>query len=289
MKVKVEMHGAVSIVNAIPTGKGSTLGIALNVNVTASLSVGEGISANIGDINFITDIVNRVMPKDTIKDKHVSIEIKSRIPMGYGLKSSSAVSNAIALACYKLLDLIRGNNYTTNDAIYDMQVINTAVDASLASNVSITGAFDDACACYFGGFFVTDNYARSIIRHEKADDNLYAVILLPLGVRRKDPTRLKRLERYFSYAVDLASNGYYWDAMNLNGLLVSSVLSIPYEPILEAIENGAYASGVSGNGPAITAICNGSIASSIVSIWSNYGEVLKVRVSNEKAKVMVVE
>jgi shikimate kinase len=285
MKVKAEMHGAISIVNAIPTGKGSTLGIALNVSVTASISVGEGISANTGDINFIADIVSRVIPKDIIKDKHISIEIKSRIPMGYGLKSSSAVSNAIALACYKLLDLIRGND----DAIDDMKVINAAVDASLASKVSITGAFDDACACYFGGFFVTDNYARSIIRHERADDNLYAVILLPLGVRRKDPTRLKRLAKYFSYAVDLASDGYYYDAMNLNGILVSSVLSIPYEPILEAIENGAYASGVSGNGPAITAICNDSVASNILSIWSNYGEVLKVKVSNEKARVMVVE
>ncbi len=283
MKVKAEMHGAVSIVNAIPTGKGSTLGVALNVSVTASMTDGKGISVNIGDINFISDIVRRIIPSDLMEGKHVSIEIRSRIPMGYGLKSSSAVSNAVALAAATLVDLIK------NDGMDDMQIISNAINACIANNVSITGAFDDACACYFGGFFVTDNYARKIIRHDKADDNLYAVILLPLGIKRKDPLRLKRFKEYFSYAIDLALDGKYWDAMNLNGLLVSSILSIPYEPILEAIENGVYASGVSGNGPAITAICDEGRVRDIVSIWCNYGEVLKVKVSNERAKVSILE
>ncbi len=282
MKVKVEMHGAVSIVNAIPTGKGSTLGVALNVSVTASITDGKGISANMGDINFISDIVRRVT-NNLMGEKHVSIEIRSRIPMGYGLKSSSAVSNAVALAAAKLVDLMNG------DGMDDMQIINKAIDACIANNLSVTGAFDDACACYFGGLFVTDNYARRIIRHDKADDNLYAVILLPLGIKRKDPLRLKRFKDYFLYAIDLALDGKYWDAMNLNGLLVSSILVVPYEPILEAIENGAYASGVSGNGPAITAICDEGKAKDIISIWSNYGEVLKVKVSNEKARVSILE
>jgi shikimate kinase len=283
-RIRSTMHGAVSIVNAIPTGKGSTVGISLDVNVTLDVTEGNGVSANIGDTDFINSIVNRIIPKDIIKDNHISIDIRSRIPMGYGLKSSSAVSNAIALACYKLLDIVDGYDYSM-DAF---RVINTAVDASIASKVSITGAFDDACACYFGGFFVTDNYARSIMRHESTDESLYAVILLPLGLQRRDPLRLKRISRYFSYAVDLALNGDYWDAMNLNGILVASALSIPYEYMLDVLDY-AHAAGVSGNGPAIAAICTEDNAGEVISIWSNYGEVLKARLSNESAKVSVHE
>jgi shikimate kinase len=51
----------------------------------------------------------------------------------------------------------------------------------------------------------------------------------------------------------------------------------------------AHAAGVSGNGPAIAAICTEDNAGEVISIWSNYGEVLKARLSNESAKVSVHE
>ena len=50
------------------------------------------------------------------------------------------------------------------------------VDASIESNVSITGAYDDACSCYYGGFNVTDNAKKKRIRFEKCPSNLIAVI-----------------------------------------------------------------------------------------------------------------
>ena len=43
MPVKVTIHGAISIVNAIATGKGATLGISNKVEVTASITSGKGI------------------------------------------------------------------------------------------------------------------------------------------------------------------------------------------------------------------------------------------------------
>ena len=39
-----------------------------------------------------------------LKNYFINISLVSEIPAGWGLKSSSAVSNAISLACYKLLD-----------------------------------------------------------------------------------------------------------------------------------------------------------------------------------------
>ena len=42
-KVRATMHGAISIVNAIATGKGSALGISLKVTAVVSLENGQGI------------------------------------------------------------------------------------------------------------------------------------------------------------------------------------------------------------------------------------------------------
>lgn len=298
----VKMHGAISIVNAIPTGKGSTLGIGLGVNVTVRMSHGQGrIVSNTGDAGFIHNIIKRIMPDDMLKHKDIAIEIRSMIPMGYGLKSSSAVSNAIALACHRLVVDDEGNNnygdeheHHARDWITarDLKVIDAAVSASIESKVSITGAFDDACACYFGGIFVTDNHARRILKHERVDENVNVVILLPMGIRRSDPMRLRHplLVEHFNHAVRLAEDGKYWDAMILNGVLVSSLLSLPYNLVLDALEHGALAAGISGNGPALTAITDSeSKAKDIASVWQNYGEVIRSKASNEKAMVSVVE
>lgn len=73
-----------------------------------------------------------------------------------GLKSSSAVSNAVALACKSLV----------NKEINDDFVLNSAIDASLYAKTTITGAYDDSTACYYGGFVTTDNYKRKILKEK---------------------------------------------------------------------------------------------------------------------------
>ncbi len=49
----------------------------------------------------------------------------------------------------------------------DLEIVNLAIDSSLEAGVTITGAFDDATASYFGGVTVTDNINREIIIKEK--------------------------------------------------------------------------------------------------------------------------
>ncbi len=290
----VKMHGAISIVNAIPTCKGSTLGIGLGMSVNVSMRDGGSgiITVNTGSTDFVHNIIKRIIPYGILKSKDIDIEIRSRIPVGYGLKSSSALSNAIALACHRLVDAHDDSHGYDGITARDIHIIGDAVSASIESKVSITGAFDDACACYFGGIFVTDNYARRILKYEKVDEGINVVILLPMGIKRSDPMKLRQplLVEHFNHAVRLAEDGRYWDAMVLNGLLVSSLLSIPYHLVLEALENGALAAGISGNGPAVTAITDSEKkASDIASSWQNYGEVIRSRASNEKAMVSIVE
>ncbi len=282
MKVRSTVHGAVSIVNAIATGKGSALGISLKVTAEVELRTGTGIAFLTGksDDPLIHGIVRNTLPKNTIENNKLVISVSSEVPIGFGLKSSSAVSNAVALACSKI----------AGGKVDDFAVLDAAVRASLDAKVTITGAYDDATACYFGGFVVTDNYARKLLKRELAREDLHAVIFLPRNVRRGDVGRLRGLADLFEDAYRLAQAGSYWKAMKLNGVLASAALSSSYDPIMAALENGAISASVSGNGPSIAAIAAEDKVQDIRSAFAKFGgKTLVSKVNNEKASVEVLE
>jgi len=276
------VHGAVSIVNAIATGKGSALGISLKVTAEAQLQAGHGIrfiAGRNGD-KLIKNIIQRTIPKEIIEENMISVSIDSEIPIGYGLKSSSAVSTAVALACSKL----------SKDAeVDDYDILDVSARSSLEAKVSLTGAYDDASACYFGGFNVTDNYSHRLVHQERAPDNLYAVIMLPANPSRGDIRKLRNFSDLFTYAFELAESGKYWKAMKLNGVLVSASLLSSYAPALDAIENGAISASISGNGPSIAAVGYKDTVEHITAALSKYdGRIIVSKINNEKAKVNIV-
>ncbi|MGH9934215.1 MAG: shikimate kinase [Nitrososphaerales archaeon] len=273
------MHGAISILNAVGNGKGSALGISLKVSSEVMVTDGTGIifqsNGELKDSKLVKAIINRIIPKDWLDYQGLNVSVNSEIPVGYGLKSSSAVSNAVALACTKLV----------KDRFTDLDAINSAVDASLDARVTITGAFDDACASYFGGFVVTDNQARKLIKQEQAPNDLYAIIFVPRDDERGNPMKLQTLSSFFDEVFKLATNGEYWEAMMLNGILVSAGLGIPYKPLKEAVERGALTASVSGNGPALAAVAYETRVDDIVKCWKAYdGKVIVSKINNEKAK-----
>ena len=280
-KTRATMHGAVSIVNAIATGNGSSLGISLMVNAEVELARGHGVRFLTGknDDRLVNNIIRNTLPKEMIESNVITIKVKSEIPIGFGLKSSSAVSNAVALACSGLAK--------EEEEVDDYAVLDAAVRASLDAKVSITGAYDDATACYFGGFTVTDNYSRRLIRREEAPKNLYAIIFLPRNApRRGDVHRLSNLSDLFTDAFRLAEAGEYWKAMKLNGVLASAALGSTYLPVMAAIERGALAAGVSGNGPSIAAVAYEDEVEDIKSALSKFeGTIIMSRINNQKGSV----
>jgi shikimate kinase len=281
-KVRAIVHGAISIVNAIATGKGSALGISLKVTAEVELQKGHGlrfITGRNGD-GLIKNIIQKTIPKETIESNMISIRVDSEIPIGYGLKSSSAVSNAIVLACSQI---------AREEDINDNTILEVAALSSLEAKVSLTGAYDDATACYFGGFTVTDNYSRRLIRKERAPENLYAIIILPSSTTRGDVRKLRNLSDIFIDAFRFAESGQYWKAMKLNGVLASAALSSSYAPAMAAMEHGALSASISGNGPSIAAVANEDAIEPIVGALSKYdGEIIVSKVNNEKANVKII-
>jgi shikimate kinase len=269
-------------VNAIATGMGSALGISLKVTAEAQIQTGHGIKFTAGrnGDRLIKNIIQKTIPKEIIDGNMISINVDSQIPLGYGLKSSSAVSNAVALACSRM---------AKEAEIDDYGILDVSTRSSLEAKVSMTGAYDDATACYFGGFTVTDNYSRRLIRKEKAPENLYAIIMLPTDSSRGDIHKLKNFSDLFIDAFELAESGQYWKAMKLNGVLASAALSSSYAPVLDAIEHGALSASISGNGPSIAAVGYEDTVEQIVEALSEFdGRIIVSRVNNEKAVVNIV-
>ena len=273
----VTMFGAISIVNAIATGKGCTFGISQKVKVKISLEKGhQGISRNFVNDKLVNKIIRSILPASVLKNHFLSISLISEIPAGWGLKSSSAVSNAISLACYKLLD----------DQIHDRAVLSTAVNSSLWAKVSMTGAFDDACACYYGGVVLTDNHYKKIIKRDVVNNDLAVVIYLPTGVARGEVPKLRIHKDLFNHAFRLALKGDYWKAMNLNGVLINSVLYNNYAPMINAFENHCLSISHSGNGPAIAAVLYKDNVENFVNSMEKFdGKIISAKVNNTKATV----
>jgi shikimate kinase len=280
MKVRASMHGAVSIVNAISTGRGATLGISLGIEATIETEPGKGILFENRESNLSSRLIRTVIetsvPRQELERNKLRISVKTEIPSGYGLKSSSAISSVISLAAAKLFK----PNAT------DLEILRDGVHASIQSKVSITGAFDDACACYFGGFAVTDNTNIKIIKAEKAPEDLSAVIFIPRSRKRGNVKKLSTLRNIFLQAWDLASKSYYWDAMILNGLATSAILDSDPKILTNLIEAGALGASVSGNGPAIAAVTKNERVGNVKKVFSSLdGLTLVSPVNNKRAVV----
>jgi shikimate kinase len=279
-KVKAIVHGAVSLVSAIATKKGATLGISLKVETVIETSPGKGIIIQSKNKTLSSRLINKtvekILTKNELEQNKITISLESEIPTGYGLKSSSAISSAVALACAKIF----------KPRLTDQQILLAGVNASIESKVSITGAYDDACACYFGGFNVTDNAKKQKIRSEKIPSNLMAVIFIPKNRKRGNVKNLKILSAVFDNAWKLAKNSNYWEAMIVNGLATSAILNSDPKIITNLLEKGALAASVSGNGPAIAAIVKNENLQNVKKVFSSLdGNIIVSKVNNKKAEV----
>ena len=277
--VEAIVHGAVSIVSAIATGNGATLGIDTFVKTRLKVKDGRGIHITSDNRTISSRLINKVIeniiPKKQLEKVRLELDFQSNIPTGYGLKSSSAISTAVSLVCSKAF----------KKKLTDNEILKIGIESSIQTNVSITGAYDDACACYYGGFNVTNNYKRDLVFRNVAPNNLQAIIFLPKSRKRGNVKKLKDFKPAFKKAWELAKNHDYWNASILNGIATSSILNSNPKLLFQLIKKGAVSATISGNGPSIVAITKKGHNSNIKKELSSLeGKVIISNINNKKAE-----
>lgn len=273
----VKVNSAISIVNAIGTGYGATIGIDIPCTVEATLSPGgKGVISKAADdkhdlIPTCVNYVERFLRRGVPRDRALSIVVSSEIPPAVGLKSSSAVSVAVVSAVAKLLLAQEGRK----TAIDSKEILELSCNASKRSGASLTGAYDDAVSCLLGGLTLADNMNHRALSHTSVPKELgsIALVRIPSGSRvytsTIKPGEYRRFKANLIEAFNLAERGNIQGAMMLNSLVQCSALDYPFDPIISAILEGATCAGVSGKGPAVAALCRtNKVASRIERTWN---------------------
>lgn len=265
-------RSAVTVVNAMATGKGAAISINLRVVAHADI-VDNGIHADIRvrgreyrDTRLIEEIV-KLMRMRTGQNFGVKLWIECDIPPAKGLKSSSAVANAIIFELANKLEL----------QISEEELVKLGVEAAKRAGVTLTGAYDDACASHFGGLVFTDNRKMKILKRE-AIENTPVVLLIPgrevltSSLKGKDFTALSStVERIFNLAI----NGKWEEAAFLNGLIYSDFFGYDLKLLLELRMFGITV-GLCGKGPALFAITEDREL--VRDIWRGKGEIIETEV-----------
>lgn len=277
-------NGAGTIVNAIAIWKGAAF--CIDLETTADVELDECSDAGAGDAGRITGRIENADTADTaLITRCVSLVLdrfgyrcdgvvttRSEIPIARGLKSSSAAANATVLAT---LDAI-------GETLPLPEVIPMGVRAALDVGVTITGAFDDACASALGGIVITDNRSMELVERLVYESDV--LIYLPeekAFTADTDVTRSKAIAPLVEVAYRLALDHEFENAMTLNGLLYCAALGFDTEIVMSALKLGVSGVSLSGTGSAYTALVGRDQIQELKGCWSDMGgSVIQTRIVN---------
>jgi shikimate kinase len=286
-KAEAIAHGAATIVNAIALGKGAAFGVDLwtkaEVRLTEEPNVikGEITSDPAESTTLIERTVSRVFQHFSVEKRFgAKVKTSSNIPIARGLKSSSAAANAVVLSAVAAL----------GKTLDDMAVVKLGVDAAFDAKVTVTGAFDDACASYFGGAVVTDNLKRKLLKRVTLPEELTVLFHVPSRkayTGDSDVNRLRTVKSLVKIAYDETVQGNFWAALSLNGIIYSSALGYDTSVALDALAAGALAAGLCGKGPAVTTVVSSDKIDLVkTALQRHEGEILQAHLNHKKAKVI---
>ncbi|MEM1619745.1 MAG: shikimate kinase [Fervidicoccaceae archaeon] len=269
-------HGALSFLNAIPTGVGAAVGVNLRMECEVELLdepvvVGKS-RARGAPVELESDVSLSLL--ETLRERFgysggLRFSVESEIPVAKGMKSSTAL-----LGC-----LLRGWLDAMSIRLDLMEEARLVVEIARRARLTLTGALDDALATLGEGLFVTNNSEGKLLRHLRLP-KMQVVALVPrrsIHIREVDKGAYERLRNAYEEAVDLMLAGKIWGAASLNGLLTSLVAGVDPEPILRALLLPRTAcAGVTGKGPTIFAVTDDP--GEVIEAWQGAdGEVLLTR------------
>jgi shikimate kinase len=250
-----QTSAAITIANALPTGVGCAAGIELHVAARVSLTA-EGSSdlptleipssshSPLVEESLRTGLA-RFFPRERVVAR---LSLQSEVPIGRGLKSSSAVSTAILLAVARAA----GGRPTP------LEIGVLSAEVGKRSGVSATGALDDALAGLEPGFVVTDNLRGEVLRRSEVDRSWGVALYIPPTQHPPASNLMSTFSAERSsgeLVAGAARRGDWVSAMRFNTELVEKAMGYSYGEIRDRLGAlGAIASGVSGLGPALAVI-----------------------------------
>ena len=283
MEGRAYCYGAATIINGIATGKGAAFGIGLRTDAQVKLTTEPGVHEVMikGEEDENPELakhcVLEVLNKLGLANEYgAKIYTESDIPISRGLKSSSAAANAVVLAT---LD-------TLGETLDDLEIINLGIDAALKAKVSITGAFDDACATYFGSVVVTDNIKRKILTQYSIDKDYAVIIHVPEQKIKKidiDTTKLKGISEALNIAHNLALKKNYLEALRINGLTYGTAMGLSNEIANKALDAGAVTAGITGTGPATVILVEPDRKDEIISALGSKENLICTTINKKRA------
>ncbi len=286
MEGRAYCFGAATIINGIALGKGAAFGIKLKTEANVILSREPGVF----DVKILNDenedpkmaiyCVQKVLEKFGLANEYgARIKTQSDIPISRGLKSSSSAANAIILATYSALE----KEYS------DMEVIGLGIESSLMAKVTLTGAFDDSCATYFGDVIVTDNLTREIIKRYPISEDYEVLIHVPdYKIRKCDVNiqKLKGIRGRIESAHNKALEGDILSAIRINGDAYGKAMGLDTSIAELALSSGAKTAGISGCGPATVILSDSAKTEDVLEALDGKGRIVSTKINSEKAGIM---
>ncbi|MBP51148.1 MAG: hypothetical protein CMA68_03620 [Euryarchaeota archaeon] len=241
-------NGGVSILHALGLGRGCSIAI----DLTTTVNIHDEPMDVQDDYHGLLDAVLHCWRKRGLPTPNtLGWEVISDVPIGQGLKSSSA------LACAAL----RALNQSSWAGLSDSEIVDIAVESQVKCGCSVTGSMDDSWAAMGPGWKLVDPRlpaSESVLFEGEVDDEL-SVLIIPRGIRESeiDANSFSQNSHLFERSLASLTNGSFLDALSSNGMAVASSTD-DFEALRTcnlAIASGALAAGLSGSGPAIAVVC----------------------------------
>ena len=259
-----ESNGAISILHALGLGRGCSIGIQLTTKVQM---VEDAVDIE-DDRNGLLVAVEKCW-----RDRGLPIpdqfgwKVDSSIPIGQGLKSSSALSCAA----------LRALNSCAWTGLSNSEIADIAAKSQLISNCAKTGSMDDNWASLEPGWKLVDpalSASESIILQGDIDPSLSILILLR-GKRTVEISAedFSQHEQIFERSLASVMRGSVLDALSSNGMAVAAATD-DHEALRIcnlSIASGAIAAGISGSGPSIAIVCFQDDSTSLSKLFSESG------------------
>lgn len=239
--IRIRCNGGVSALSAFFTGFGASIALDMPMEITVTRSERiqhEGPGA-------ISRTLELLEEKFSIGDSY-SISVKSSIPRGKGLKSSSALT----------LSIVAGYLDLNGISMDEKEMLDLSAGISIANGTSSTGAYDDLSSSFYGGMCLTDNMGRKLISRKEVDESP-VLIAYDRSRRSSFSVDLREMGRFTKHANrirDLIEEGRYREAMMLNGNLLGYVYGQNSSLVRFLLSSGALYSAQCGKGPAVFAI-----------------------------------